>query len=302
MKLYNLQKFYHAIVITEERSFASASKRLCITQSALTKSIHSLETDLDVKLFQRGSLGIEPSHEGKKIFDVARGLLAQTAAFHKNIDQIIKAEAGIINFGIDPGLSRLILSPLLLEAVNNDTLRRVNIEVEGPKVLMNQLLQDSIEFYVAEVLKALPAEKKILHHEHLLDIRNSLYARPGHPLAVKNSITPEDLTNYPFITYMTSDSETFPPHEQIIDVALMEKFRVISCNDFVALKSVIPNSDAIIATLDSTVVSELESGELIQLKIKPIKNKRNISIVTRADRTLSKPAKLLIESIRKLAQ
>lgn len=68
MELRQLQYF---LTVAEEESFAKASKRIYISQQALSKSIMSLEQELGVSLFNRGSHGVTLTEEGMLLFNRA---------------------------------------------------------------------------------------------------------------------------------------------------------------------------------------------------------------------------------------
>src|SRR5690554_6103639 len=81
MKSIDLRKLNHALAIAEAASYARASERLHLTQSALTRSIQALESELGLQLFDRGKSGVRPTVDGEKILDRARYLLLQARAF-----------------------------------------------------------------------------------------------------------------------------------------------------------------------------------------------------------------------------
>ena len=54
---FNLYKIFYEVALSE--SISSASKRLYITQSAVSKSIKKLEEDLSTKLFYRNRNGVK---------------------------------------------------------------------------------------------------------------------------------------------------------------------------------------------------------------------------------------------------
>ena len=65
MELRQLQYF---LTVAEEESFIKASKRAYVSQQALSKSIMSLEQELNTTLFIRGPHGVKLTEAGQLLF------------------------------------------------------------------------------------------------------------------------------------------------------------------------------------------------------------------------------------------
>ncbi len=70
-----LDLFHTFEVVARHRSFTMAAKELCLTQSAVSRQIKSLEEALDLRLFDRLHRAIELTADGQRLFEsVTRGL------------------------------------------------------------------------------------------------------------------------------------------------------------------------------------------------------------------------------------
>ncbi|MEG2708711.1 MAG: LysR family transcriptional regulator, partial [Vagococcus sp.] len=65
-KLDLYQVFYE---VSQHKSFSKAAKSLYLTQPAVSQSISQLETELDVRLFNRTPQGVMLTEEGKLLYD-----------------------------------------------------------------------------------------------------------------------------------------------------------------------------------------------------------------------------------------
>ncbi|MCU9847932.1 LysR substrate-binding domain-containing protein [Defluviimonas sp. WL0024] len=78
MKRYtmpSLSLFHTFEVVARRKSFTLAADELCLTQSAVSRQIKALEEQLGVALFRRLHRAIEPTAEGRRLFEsVTRGL------------------------------------------------------------------------------------------------------------------------------------------------------------------------------------------------------------------------------------
>ena len=70
-----LRQLEYIIAVDVERSFTRAANRCCITQPTLSQQIKSLESHLDITIFNRACTPIEPTHEGRLVLEQARQIV-----------------------------------------------------------------------------------------------------------------------------------------------------------------------------------------------------------------------------------
>ena len=64
-RIHQLRAFYYAARL---RSMSQAAKCMGVTQSATTQQIKALESDLDIKLFQREFRPLSLTQEGQELY------------------------------------------------------------------------------------------------------------------------------------------------------------------------------------------------------------------------------------------
>src|SRR5580658_7861732 len=67
-----LRKVWLAIMLAEFGSFSGASEAMGLSQSAASRSIRSLEIELQCALFTRRGHGVEPTREGEILLSRAK--------------------------------------------------------------------------------------------------------------------------------------------------------------------------------------------------------------------------------------
>jgi LysR family transcriptional regulator, glycine cleavage system transcriptional activator len=99
--------------VARHRSFTLAAEELCLTQSAVSRQIKSLEDALDLQLFRRLHRAIEVTPEGRRLFEsVTRGLdevsacLAALGASTKSPQITVSASVAFAWFWLMPRLER----------------------------------------------------------------------------------------------------------------------------------------------------------------------------------------------------
>lgn len=88
------------IVVAEEKNLLRASARLHLSQSALTRSIQTLEEKLDVRLFDRTGRGVELTHAGQAWLEHARKIRESVTQATQEIRRIDKGQVGQIEIGV----------------------------------------------------------------------------------------------------------------------------------------------------------------------------------------------------------
>jgi DNA-binding transcriptional LysR family regulator len=63
----DLRKLRYFVGVAEAGGFRRASETLFIAQPSLSRHIRELEYELDMKLFERGSLGVQLTQDGRNL-------------------------------------------------------------------------------------------------------------------------------------------------------------------------------------------------------------------------------------------
>ena len=74
-----LQQLRYAIIVAETGKITEAANKLYISQPSLTNSIHELEKEMNIVIFNRTNKGITVSKEGEIFLAYARQILEQVA-------------------------------------------------------------------------------------------------------------------------------------------------------------------------------------------------------------------------------
>ena len=97
MEIRTLRSF---VVVADEQNMTRAAKKLNTTQSALSKQVKSLESELGKKLFERSGFGIELTVEGRLLREHVRDLIAMADRISSEFDTLDGVTGGEIYFGL----------------------------------------------------------------------------------------------------------------------------------------------------------------------------------------------------------
>jgi len=136
------------LTVVKERSFSKASKKLGISQPAVTQQIKWLEDYLDSKIVERKKNGITLTKSGEELYRVALRLDKCVAGVEKEIIRIMNKELTFI-IGASFTIGNYILPSCLNDikaAIENDVL----IQVELTQKILDQLLDKKIDLAIIE--------------------------------------------------------------------------------------------------------------------------------------------------------
>jgi DNA-binding transcriptional LysR family regulator len=110
MELRELSAF---VAVVEEGGMSAASRRLHVSQSALSQTVGALERELGVQLLERTSTGVLPTEAGTTFLAEVRGVLARyNEALRAMADYSVDAGA-VIRLGVPLELAPDVLPPAL---------------------------------------------------------------------------------------------------------------------------------------------------------------------------------------------
>lgn len=113
-------------------SFTAAAEELCITQSAVSKQVKSLEDALGMALFLRGGKGLNLTPEGRQLYEAARASLAQLATA---IDRLLAVDRVSVSVTTTPSFAALWLAPKLAKFQALEP--AIDVRVDGSEARLN---------------------------------------------------------------------------------------------------------------------------------------------------------------------
>ena len=259
------------LTVVKERSFSKASKKLGISQPAVTQQIKWLEEYLDSKIVERKKNGITLTKTGEELYKIAQRLDKCVSSVEKDIIHIMNKELTFI-IGASFTIGNYVLPSFLndiKDAINNDVL----IQVDLSQGVLDKLLDKKIDIAMVESPIFLDG---IIYREWLEDEFVLFSNRP-----LPKVIRPEQLQEYNWIC-REEESHT----RRVIAEAFEEAG--IECKAF-DIATTVTSPTAVVQTVlrapkegkqtvaiisRFTINDEIENGKLHAAKIKGLEFKR----------------------------
>lgn len=202
----NTTYLIYALEIERVGSISQAAQNLYMAQPNLSKAIRELEKELGFTIFKRTAKGVRPTEEGTEFLYHARQIMDQVGAVERISQRIgtdkLKYKISIprgsyIVDGFTSFLSELELEKGMEVTINETnalgTISNVADRGYNLGIIRYQMLDET---HYLTMLK-----NNHLTYETIWEFEYVLVMSKNHPLANKETITPEDLSEYTKITH-----------------------------------------------------------------------------------------------------
>jgi len=282
--LKDFSKIDTFLTVVKEKSFSKASKKLGISQPAVTQQMKLLEGYLDTQILDRKKNGIKLTKEGEEFYKIVLKLEKNISTAEKEVIKIINKEMVFI-IGASYMIGNYILPDFLTEikhAIKNDVMIKVNDSAS----LTEELMEKKVDLALLES----PVFEDGVMYREWMDDELVLVSRTALPKYVKA----DDLFSFSWIC-REDESNT----RKVIKKE-MEKIGV-DCGSF-DLRSVVTSSTAVKQTILKSpiidnvpivsiiskhmIVDEIARGELFFARVKGLKIMRKLYIAYLKERKI----------------
>jgi DNA-binding transcriptional LysR family regulator len=280
----NLNHLRHLIALSEQQSFRKAAETLFLTQSALSRSIQSLEEELGVTLIDRSGQKQTLTSYGEFAVLTARRVIVEAAELKRGIRQLSNGELGALSVGYGSGPAA-VLEVAFFRYMAQTFPRVVVRAARGATELLVQSLRTE-KHDVLVVDRRVLVLSDDLNIEPLPPLRGGFICRSGHPLLSQMPVDLAGLQAYPVASTPLSHEVGRILAEGLGPGGHPDQLVTMVGQDVDALLNVVEDSDAIFFGIMAGAHGRLASGKLAELATcLPETLYGNFALVTLARRT-----------------
>lgn len=275
------------VALAEEMRFTRAAETCHLSQPAFSALIHSLETGIGARLFDRDTRNVQLTTEGARFLESARRLLDDMDHVLADLDDHVQRRKGRVAIAALPSLAAGWLPAVLAEFRG----LYPGIELSLADTLSDQCIDlvrlGKADFAIASGGKnASELETQLLCSDDF-----HLVCRKDNPLARQKALKPRDLLNHPFVHLSKSSSV-----RQHLDALLhpLQMATVLEVEHLATVMGMVRNNVGI-SVVPALTLFHFEHPSLATRPLKLPGSKRNIYLVTRAGRSLSAAAQALFD-------
>ena len=143
--MVNLELYRIFKIVADEENLTRASEILNISQPAVTKHIHNLEDELEIKLFNRAKYGMTLTSDGKKIYAQIKDAINTLINVENNIKQTTT-----LNLGVHTNMPKELYRSLIAELKQKNSSIEINIEKAPTESMFSMLEKNEIDAYFSK--------------------------------------------------------------------------------------------------------------------------------------------------------
>lgn len=204
----NFSHLEYAVAVAHYGSVSKAARSLFLSQPYLSSMIRSLEAELGYQIFVRSSAGISLTPDGEQFIAGAQTILAELKKIRS-----VKAHAKDQSLNISSCYSTYIMNRFLQFRDASPEIFSDNLkEMGNDEVLQSVCSGDSslgILFFAKEAEDAFRRQIQLMGlrlKELLISMSMYVILSPAHPLAGASSLTLEEISGWPYVSYDDSSS------------------------------------------------------------------------------------------------
>jgi len=287
MNLHSL-RIFHAIA--SEGSFTRASKFLLISQPAVSQQLQQLESQFEIKLFDRIPRGVKLTREGEVLFSYSSRIFAIENECEATMSAMSENSYGRLVIGASTTIFDYLLPSMVSLYLKEFPNIKLQLEVGNTEEICKMIADGVVDFGLLEGTNITDGvEINSFGTDEMVVVANPNSELGNLPFPVKK----RDLTNYPFISRETGSGSQVVIESALAEVDLFLNPIVRFGSTAAILRSV--EADLGFGIVSSIAVkSALENEKIKIIPVEGLKISRKLFIGFLPDRQLSIAAKSFV--------
>ena len=281
-----IQQCKYVLEILKMGSFNEAAKTLYIAQSSLSAAVKSLESELNIKIFERSNNGVCLTSDGAEFVRYASQIIEQNdliLAKYKSNQRCKKLYIATQHYDFVADIFGKMLNLVTDDAykislIETKTYNVIN-EVESGYCDIGIIAIKNTDF---DIMKRILLNKK-LNFTPLFKTSPHVFIRKEHPVCNQDILTYTQLIQYPFVSYEQGNHNVSFFTEEIMECIDVKKH--IEISDRASLMNVLMTTDSY--TIGTGIMpSALNEGKIISVPLES-SSYYNIGYILHTDRKCS---------------
>jgi len=286
--------------LDEERNLARAAAAAGLTQPAASKLLHQIESDFDVKLFDRHARGMVPTSYGEILVRHARRALSE---FGLARDEIVALKSGLsgkaaIGTVLSPGTNLVPMAIARMKQRYPGVLTCV--EIGSSRTLVQKLVRGELDMVVGRVLDSTSANE-LVYEPIAPDEPHAIIASAEHPLARRQDLQLEELIEQPLIVPPAGSLVRDRLTEMLLQHGLSQPSNLVESQCLPVITALLQQTNMLAVLPEESVQACCSAGILTVLVRNLPLGVGAFGLITRRHHKLSPGAQLMVSELREQA-
>ena len=274
MRMSHIRDF---LAVVDSGSIRAGARMLDIAQPTITKSIRSLEAELQAQLLQRTTQGVVLTPAGRAFLARAKVVQTELRKAAEDVAQIAGDGEGSISVGVGPASGTLLLAEAVTRFRRQFPRSRVRV-VEALGHELWPLVRDKT-LDLAVSIKPDPKREPALRFRPLFAMDVAVVARKGHRL--RNARSLAQLASADWLTLLPPPTSGTPLDRLFSAVGLPGPRAVVECDSHTTLITLLAKSDMLGTLSRRLLATALVRDSLDEIPVVERLPALTVGIVTR---------------------
>jgi DNA-binding transcriptional LysR family regulator len=275
--------------VAKNASFSRAAEKRFRTQPAISSQIRSIEEEVGAKLFDRSGGKVSLTASGKAFLAYVEDTLNARKAMLVALGEMERIPRGEITVGANEGTCLHILPEVFADFKKQYPDVSVNIKRADYAKILESVIDNSVDFGVISLPVTDPRLTVVLIHRDELVI----ISPPKHPLGKLKSATVAEVTEYPLV--VPKVGHTRDAIEELFYERKLKPHYAMELDSSELLKRFVAADVGVGFIPRSNVVEDVRANALAAISIADAQVRRDLALVFRKDKALSRAALAFID-------
>jgi DNA-binding transcriptional LysR family regulator len=280
--------------VSKHLNYTRAGEEINLSQPSVSVRIRQLESELRVKLFEQLGKKVVLTDAGQLLVPYANRVIAAVDDAHHAIEELQGLERGSLRIGASTTPGMYLVPQVVARFKRSHSKIDIHLRIKDTREVEDGVLNNEFDFgFVGGHLAAAEVSAHAWLTDELL-----LVVSPDHRLRNKKTVRKQDLEGESFIV-RESGSATRATIVTQLQQANFELETVIEMENPESIKKAVQSGLGIAFISKFAIATELKAKTLTAIRVRDLTINRELKIVHRKDKHLSRAALAFIEMARR---
>ncbi|HEX8846153.1 MAG TPA: selenium metabolism-associated LysR family transcriptional regulator [Pyrinomonadaceae bacterium] len=271
-------------------NFTRAGDEVHLSQPSISVRVRKLEEELNVKLFEQLGKRVALTEAGQLLVPYARRVVAALDDARHAVEELQGLERGTLRIGASTTPGMYLVPKLIARFKRRYPKVEVRLEIKDTRQVEEGLIRNEYDFgFVGGHLVGGEMETLPWRNDEVV-----LIVPPDHTLARKRLVRVDDLARQQFILRERGSATRAAVNEKLSELSLQLE-TVMEMDNPEAVKNAVQGGMGVAFLSRFAVETELKAGTLTAVKVRGLSVSRELKIVYRRDKHLSRAARAFVE-------